>query len=258
VLWEIFALSGAITLLFGWWQRRRWRHDYLEAINRALHTTSPAESMAAAVTWRRLMAQTWPGTTAREVLRMYTAVALAGAEKHDHALAELDRIDVKLLGHDLLCLWLNSRAYNLAHLGRAEEALDAIGDAEEMRADDVTSPLFPHSAITGTRGIALFAAGQLEQAEACLRQAVAMDEGPEGETSVGAGADDVHRTQMIDRLQAERYWWLGRVATSRGDAAGARASLTRAAGYPRTLYGARAARELAGTGPNAPVRDDLT
>jgi tetratricopeptide (TPR) repeat protein len=142
------------------------------------------------------------------------AACLSAREQHEEALAKLDELSPKKPSPNLLASWLNSRAYELAMLDRAAEALPCLDDAAIVV--DASTPAGQSLAgcISGTRGIALFHLGRFEEAERHLLQAFAT--GKEA-----AAAEDRRGGAVAEQerwLEAERWYWLAEIATALGHA----------------------------------------
>ncbi len=254
MLFEFFGLAAAlITALLLWQRRERWRHAAAEALRLSEEAITPTDFTRVAAAWATSLALGPPPVEAQAV-RIAWAAALDATGDHQRALAELDQVELKLLGPETLALWLNNRAYVLGQLGRCDEALDNLGDAEELLADSADSAGGPRrgsvrihrrileSCVQGTRGIVHYMAGDLDGGERCLRRAIAMDESLEPATSGFIGRE-------ARRLLAERCFWLARIAAARGDHATKRQQLALAAEQEHTPFGERARRELAGAPP---------
>src|SRR5262245_15467278 len=113
-----------------------------------------------------------------QLIRINLACALNGLSEHQEALEELDRVALGELLPTEVALWLNNRAYTLTFLGRPDDALDNLSDADDLLAgDDALSrdPLLS-ACISGTRGIALFHKGELDAAEKALLLALRQEE----------------------------------------------------------------------------------
>jgi tetratricopeptide (TPR) repeat protein len=184
-----------------------------------------------------------------QLIRINLACALNGLGEHKEALEELDRVGLGELQPAEVALWLNNRAYTLIFLGRAVDALDNLSDADELLAgDDALSrdPLLA-ACISGTRGIALYHKGDLEAGEKALLLALRQEED-------GVALQFDPEWQVDPARSAERWFWLGEIARSRGDASEARRRFERAAAYSATEFGGRAKVSLgglleAGSGP---------
>ncbi|MCS6912071.1 MAG: hypothetical protein RMK29_20460 [Myxococcales bacterium] len=178
-----------------------------------------------------------------QLIRINLACALNGLKEHEQALEELDRVCLRHLQPHQIALWLNNRAYTLALLGRPEDALDHLRDAEELLAGDdgLGRDMALLACISGTRGIALLRMGDLDRAEKALQLALQL----EGEGGAWKFDPDVEANPA---RTAERWWWLSEVARARGQEAEARLRLERAAAHPFTEYGARARQALRALG----------
>src|SRR5262249_24350461 len=153
---------------------------------------------------------------------------------------ELDRVSLGELLPAEVALWLNNRAYTLTFLGRADDALDNLADADDLLAgDDALSrdPLLS-ACISGTRGIALFHKGDLDAAEQALLQALRQEED-------GVALQFDPEWQVDPARTAERWFWLGEVARARGDTAEVRRRYERAAAQSGTEFANRAQKSLA-------------
>lgn len=179
-----------------------------------------------------------------QLIRINLACACNGLADHRQALEELDKVALAHLSPAQVALWLNNRAYTLALLGRADDALDNLKDAEELLGGDEDSlrDLSLRACMAGTRGIALYEKGDLGAAEQALREALHLEEDHASFSPDLAAEPNPART-------AERWWWLGQIARARGDVAEQRRCLRRAAAHPATEYGAKALGALAGKSP---------
>ncbi len=186
-----------------------------------------------------------------QLIRINLACALNGLGEHQEALEELDRVSLGELLPAEVALWLNNRAYTLTFLERPDDALDNLADAQELLAgDDALSrdPLLA-ACISGTRGIAFFHKGDLEAAEKALLLALRQEED-------GVAMQFDPEWQVDAARTAERWFWLGEIARTRGDMSEARRRYERASAQPGTEFGGRAQKSLAGllgpgTGPRA-------
>lgn len=175
-----------------------------------------------------------------QLIRINLACAMNGTGEHQQALEELDRVILSELQPAEVALWLNNRAYTLAFLGRAADALDNLKDADELMAGEdlgARDPLLS-SCISGTRGIALFHGGDLDGAEAALLLALKQEE-------EGVTMRFDPECQVDPARTAERWYWLAEISRSRGVLSEARRRYERAAAHADTDYGTRAGRRLA-------------
>lgn len=186
-----------------------------------------------------------------QLIRINLACALNGLGDHQEALEELDRVALSELQPAEVALWLNNRAYTLTFLGRADDALDNLGDADELlQGDDSLSrdPLLS-ACISGTRGIALYHKGDLEAAEKALLLALRQEED-------GVAMQFDPEWQVDAARTAERWFWLGEIARARGELVEARRRYERAAAHGGTEFSSRAEKSLSlllepGTAPRA-------
>jgi len=189
-----------------------------------------------------------------QLIRINLACALNGLGDHEEALEELDRVALGELLPPEVALWLNNRAYTLTFLGRTDDALDNLADADDLLAgDDALSrdPLLA-ACISGTRGIAYFHKGDLEAAEKALLLALRQEED-------GVALQFDPEWQVDPARTAERWYWLGEIARTRGDLTEARRRYERAAAHSGTEYSGRAQKSLAGLlEPGAAPRAVLT
>lgn len=174
-----------------------------------------------------------------QLIRINLACALNGLGDHAEALEELDRVSLKDLQPSEVALWLNNRAYTLAFLGRADDALDNLNDADELMAGDDTLSRDPLLAacISGTRGIAYYNKGDLDGAEKALLLALRQEED-------GVAMQFDPEWQVDPARTAERWFWLGEIARTRGDFAEARRRYERASAHTGTEFGIRAKKSL--------------
>jgi tetratricopeptide (TPR) repeat protein len=174
-----------------------------------------------------------------QLIRINLACALNGLKEYELALEELDRVTLRHLHPSQVALWLNNRAYTLALLGRADDALDNLRDAEDLLVGEEALVRDPSlmACISGTRGIALFRKGQLDPAEKALELALRLED-----DSVAYQFDP--ETEANPARTAERWWWLSEIARQRGDDREARLRLERAAAHPMTEFGSRALAAL--------------
>jgi tetratricopeptide (TPR) repeat protein len=180
-----------------------------------------------------------PGPQDEQLIRINLACALNGLKEYEQALEELDRVSLKHLQPSQVALWLNNRAYTLTFLGRPEDALDNLRDAEDLLAGDdgLAKDLSLLACISGTRGIALFRKGDLDVAEKALELALRL----EGDSVSYKFDPDV---DVNPARTSERWWWLSEIAQARGDQAVRREHLSKAAAHPFTEFGARALAAL--------------
>lgn len=174
-----------------------------------------------------------------QLIRINLSCALNGLGEHPQALEELDRVQLDELQPAEVALWLNNRAYTLAFLGRSADALDNLKDATDLLTGEEGGSHDPMllSCISGTRGIALFHGGDLDGAEEALLSALRQEE-----EAVTLRFDP--ELQVDPARTAERWYWLGEIARSRGQASEARRRYERATHYAGTEYATRASRRL--------------
>ncbi len=174
-----------------------------------------------------------------QLIRINLSCALNGLGEHQQALEELDRVALTELQPAEVALWLNNRAYTLAFLGRSSDALDNLKDATDLMSGEDNSAREPllSSCISGTRGIALFHAGDLDGAEAALLSALRQEE-----EAVTLRFDP--ELQVDSARTAERWYWLGEIAHSRGQHSEARRRYERAAQQQGTEFAGRAQQKL--------------
>ncbi len=177
-----------------------------------------------------------------QLVRINLACALNGTRQYDQALEELDRVSLQHLLPQQVALWLNNRAYTLTLLGRPDDALDNLRDAEDLLAGDDGLGRDPSllACISGTRGIALFRSGKYEPAEKALELALSL----EGDAQARFDPDLLPNPART----AERWWWLSEIAKARGDQDEVRVRLLRAASHPLTEFGSRAQEALRALG----------
>ncbi len=197
--------------------------------------------------YRNLLRRDLPPTYEPKV-RMVLSWLLCCMEDHDEALYELDQVATAELGVVDVASWLNGRAYVLAMLGRPEEALDHLREADELLTGEETSARRSslEACIVGTRGISLFKIGKLEEAEEHLWRALKLGNQARRHT---LGEDTVGEQALL----AERWWWLSEVARARGDEREALLRLRRAGSFSGTPFGLRARRALAELPPLQPL-----
>lgn len=178
-------------------------------------------------------------TRDEQLIRINLSCALNGLGEHQQALEELDRVSLTELQPAEVALWLNNRAYTLAFLGRASDALDNLKDATDLMSGEDNGARDPLllSCISGTRGIALFHSGDLDGAEQALLSALRQEE-----EAVTLRFDP--ELQVDAARTAERWYWLGEIARTRGQAGEARRRYERATHYANTEYATRAQRRL--------------
>jgi tetratricopeptide (TPR) repeat protein len=173
--------------------------------------------------------------------RSLVALASWYLGKPEEALVEFDRLP-RPRSPAQLVVWLNNRAYLLGSLGRTDEALDHLRDAEDLQIgqpeDDVTAFL------SGTRGIVLVWSNRFAEAEGCLTQALTL-----GDKLLSEAKDDSWKNEHRSQ-NAERRYWLSRVMRAKGDIKAAHELLRRAAEHGDSEFGQRARNELA----TAPVK----
>jgi tetratricopeptide (TPR) repeat protein len=159
--------------------------------------------------------------------------------KHSEALAKLDEFAPKRPSPELMAAWLNSRAYELAMLDRAEEALAHLDDGDLLVDDKTPAGQSLAGCIAGTRGIALLRLGRLQEAESLLLRA--MDLGTSAVAREARAGGPV--AQQERGLAAERWYWLSEIAERLGqpDEARRRLKLAAAAEGP---YATRAQTRL--------------
>lgn len=176
-----------------------------------------------------------------QLIRINLACALNGLSEHQEALEELDKVALGELLPPEVALWLNNRAYTLTFLGRPEDALDNLNDADDLLAGDDAQSRDPllSACISGTRGIALFHKGDLDAAEKALLLALRQEED-------GVAMQFDPEWQVDPARTAERWFWLGEIAAKRGDGTEARRRFERAAAQGGTEFGKRSEKSLAG------------
>ncbi len=176
-----------------------------------------------------------------QLIRINLACALNGMKRYAQSLDELDRVDLKHLSSSQAALWLNNRAYTLTLLGKPEDALSHLGDAEDLLiGEDGKDPMLA-ACIAGTRGIALYHKGDFDDAEQALQLALRLEEDLVAHPP-GIDADLLANPART----AERWWWLSQIAEARGDPLESRVRLQRAAVHPMTEFGSRALSVLRG------------
>ncbi len=171
------------------------------------------------------LARNWRRPPTRQA-KLQWASALVNAERVDEALAALDALDTRALDAPSLRDWLGLKGYALALAGRGEEALDCIDDLASLAdPDDRTCQLM----VNGTRAIVAIAGDDFDGATTLLdaTEAAAGGTGPLAPSNL-----------------AEVWWWRAELASKRGDVAGRRASLEKAASYGEVHYAARARAAL--------------
>jgi tetratricopeptide (TPR) repeat protein len=226
----LFALVAAAFAAAAVRQQRR-----SEGLRRALAEGDYAPLVQ---DYRNLLKRDLPASFEPKV-RMVLSWLLCCMDDHDEALYELDQVAVDGLAVPDVASWLNGRAYVLAMLGRPNDALEHLADADDLMAGEAQSPRNASlgACILGTRGIALFKLGRLEEAEALLERALKIANQSRrhhlGEDAVGEQA-----------LAAERWWWLSEIARARGDGREAQLRLRRAASFSGTPFGLKARRTL--------------
>lgn len=175
-----------------------------------------------------------------QLVRINLAYALNGLKEYEASLEELDKVVLKHLVPQQIVLWLNNRAYTLLQLHRPEDALDNLKDASELLRGEEEFAADPTLAacVSGTRGMALFKTGQLEQAEQALQQALRLEE-------QGAKQNFSGSTITLDASRtAERWYWLSEISRARGEQVQLKLRLQKAACYPLTEYGQKSIQAL--------------
>jgi hypothetical protein len=167
-------------------------------------------------------------------------MARIGEMPFEQSIAELDALDLRNASAFEIALWLNNRAYALAQTGSSGLALEHLVEAEELlEGEDAHLQDFLYSCIIGTRGIAQLHAGLLNDADANLERALALD--------LPAIDDaDEHIAFNARHLTAERLWWLAVIAEKRGHQRLRLDRLEQAAQFRETKFGERARKALAG------------
>ena len=178
-------------------------------------------------------------TRDEQLIRINLSCALNGLGEHQQALEELDRVSLTERQPAEVALWLNNRAYTLAFLGRASDALDNLKDATDLMSGEDNGARDPLllSCISGTRGIALFHSGDLDGAEQALLLALRQEE-----EAVTLRFDP--ELQVDAARTAERWYWLGEIARARGQHSEARRRYERAAQQDGAEYATRAKQRL--------------
>lgn len=227
----VFAILATVLAAAAVRQQRK-----SEALRRALAEGDYAPLVR---DYRNLLKRDLPPTFEQRV-RMVLSWLLSHMEDYEESLYELDQVAVDKLSVPEVAAWLNNRAYVLVMLGRPADAIDHLSEAEELLAGEAQSGqnLSLQACITGTRGIALYREGKLEEAEAALQHALRL-------------ANQNRRNHLGDdpagehALTAERWWWLAEIARARGDEREAGLRLRKAAAFAETPFGIRARRTLA-------------
>jgi tetratricopeptide (TPR) repeat protein len=165
---------------------------------------------------------------------------LSSMGRHSEALEKLDAFAPKRPSPELLALWLNSRAYELTMLGRAEEALIHLDDAATVAGQETAAGQCLTGCIMGTRGIALLHLGRLREAEDLLLGA--LDRGRAAAAAEGVGDGPVHQQERF--LAGERWFWLSEISERQGRTDEARRRLDLAA-LAKGPYAERAQARLA-------------
>ena len=137
---------------------------------------------------------------------------LSSMGRHAEALEKLDEFAPKRPSPELLAHWLNSRAYELTMVGRAEEALTLLDDALVVVDSETPAGRSLKGCIMGTRGIALFHLDRLPEAEELLLGA--LEEGRLAAVAEGAGDGPVHQQERF--LAGERWYWLSAISERQG------------------------------------------
>jgi tetratricopeptide (TPR) repeat protein len=140
------------------------------------------------------------------------AWCLSAMGRHPEALQKLDELAPKRAPPELLTAWLNSRAYQLTMLGRPDEALTHLDDAEVVADRETPMGQCLVGCIMGTRGIALLHLGRIEDAEKLLKGAI--DTGRAAIAAEGPEDGPVARQERL--LAGERWYWLAEIAHRQG------------------------------------------
>lgn len=175
-----------------------------------------------------------------QLVRMNLAYSLTALGDYEQALLQLDRIHLRVLSSEQVALWLNNRAYTLFKLGRLDEALDHLQDAQELMVgnDDLSQDAALAACINSTRGMVFFQKGDLDRAEKALEFALRLEK-----DQVATQFDLVGKEGDAERT-AERLFWLSEISRVRGDETDRLSRLQQAARYPLTEYGQKAVKIL--------------
>ncbi len=181
-------------------------------------------------------------------LEMRLGSNLLDQDRFADALAVLDGIEGQLLGPYWMAHWLISRAYALAELERPAAALADLDQAEVLLlGQDDPRACYLRACLWGNRAVAHLAAGRLDQAESWARRAYDIAvELHEARPAHGPEIGD------LPGWFAEHWWWRAEICRRADRPDEARQHLIRAAAYPDSKWGARAAAALAAT-KRAPV-----
>lgn len=195
---------------------------------------------AALVRYHRLALERTLPPRDEQLVRINLAYSLTALGDYEQSLAELDRVVLKELVPEQVVLWLNNRSYTLMKLERYDEALEHLQDAQELLGghQDTAPDRILAACINGTRGMVFYNMGDMEKAEKALQLALRLE--AEGNAT---GFDTLQQEGDPSRT-AERWYWLSEIARSRGQDAETIERLKRAARYPTTEYGFKAAKIL--------------
>lgn len=242
-MFTFFLVWMAITAtLIGVSRRRSSKPQLLlpGQIDEEFRSAQARNDHAALIRYHRLALERALPPRDEQLVRINLAYSLTALGEYEQSLAELDRVVLKELAPEQVVLWLNNRSYTLMKLERFEEALEHLQDAQELLGghQDNAPDRILAACINGTRGMVFYNMGDLDKAEKALQLALRLE--AEGST---VGFDALQQEGDPSRT-AERWYWLSEIARSRGQDAETIERLKRAARYPTTEYGFKAAKIL--------------
>jgi tetratricopeptide (TPR) repeat protein len=205
VIGWLLAATGAVA--FWRWRRHRAIARWAAAWSAAFAASDwplVEEMVRQALGWTRTPAE-------RAQLQLVLANALGRMGRVEEAAAALDPSLAAHLPPRDMATWLNNHGYHLAQVGRCEEALDSLEQAEViLEGDDDLASRLVYTCVSGNRGLAALRCGELDRAEALIEQG-RRDTGAIVAT-LPAGDPWIEQARVWDE---ERRSWLADIARQR-------------------------------------------